>query len=88
MRKGRRILARDKSVEVRGTRLTVMRREGVVCSIQAQDGHRRSGEFFIWTGVAVIVHTGLVTKLQSCEAFVKLSDRPRLEEKRREEERD
>lgn len=59
-----------------------MRREGVICSIEAQDRHCGSGEFFVWTRVTVIIYTGFVTKLQSREAFVKLTDCPRLGEKR------
>lgn len=60
----------------------MMRREGVICSIEAQDGHCGSGEFFVWTRVTVIIYTGFVTKLQSREAFVKLTHCPRLEERR------
>lgn len=59
-----------------------MRREGVVLSIEAQDGHCGPGEFFVGTGVTVIIDTGFVTKLQGREAFVKLADCPRLEEQR------
>lgn len=62
--------------------LTVMRREGVICSIEAQDGHCGRGQFVVWTRVTVIIYTGFVTKLQGREAFVKLADCPRLEEKR------
>lgn len=63
-------------------RLTVMRREGVICCIEAQDGHCGSGEFLVWTRVTVIIYAGFVTKPWSREAFVKLADCPRLEEKR------
>lgn len=59
-----------------------MRGEGVICSVEAQDGHRRLGQFLAWTRVAVIIFAGFVTKLQGREAFVKLADCPRLEERR------
>lgn len=59
-----------------------MRREGVVCCIQAQDGHCSPGELFVRTRIAVIVYTGFVTELQSREALVELADCPRLEEER------
>lgn len=57
-----------------------MRREGVVCGIQAQDGHCGPGELFVWARVAVIISTGLITELQRREALVKFADCPRLEE--------
>lgn len=59
-----------------------MRREGVVRSIEAKDGHGRSGQLLVRTRITIIIDTGFVTELQSREAFVKLADRPRLEKKR------
>lgn len=82
-----RILARNKShhppVICFCIWLTMMRREGVIGSVEAQDGHCGCGEFFVWTRVMVIIYTGSVTKLQRSEAFIKLADCPRLEEKKR-----
>lgn len=56
-----------------------MRREGVVCSVEAKDGHGGCGKFSVWTGVSVIIFAGLVAELQSREAFIELADGPGLE---------
>lgn len=56
-----------------------MRREGVVCGVEAEDGHRGCGKFSVWTGVPVIIFAGFVAELQSREAFVELADGPGLE---------
>lgn len=60
----------------------MMRRKGVICGVEAQDGHRGLVQFLAWTRIMVIIFAGFVTKLDGREALVKLADCPRLEEKR------
>lgn len=60
----------------------MMRREGVICSVEAQDGHPGLGQFPVWTCITVIIFTGFVTKLHRREALIELTDCPRLEGKR------
>lgn len=59
----------------------MLRREGVVSGVETQDGHRCVGELFVWAGITVVLSTRFITKEQSGEALVELTDRPRLEER-------
>lgn len=61
--------------------LTILRREGVICSVETQDGYCCIGQFFVWTGIMVIVRACFVTKSQRGKAFVKLTDCPGLQER-------
>lgn len=56
------------------TVLTILGREGVISSVETQDGYCSVREFFVWAGIMVVVHTRFVTENQRCEAFVKLTD--------------
>lgn len=61
--------------------LTVLGREGVVGGVQAQDGDCRIVEFVVRAGVEVIVGARFITEQQGGEAFVKLADGLRLDQK-------
>lgn len=61
--------------------LTVLGREGVISSVETQDGHCCILEFIVWAGINVIVCARFITEHQRGEAFVKLTDSPRLEER-------